>query len=168
MRAVLLMCLIFMLFQGSVHATTNWYQPAGVITFEYSNGSNTEAEFTPLAKDRYFASLDDCNAYIASQNTLIPDGTSAPNGGNNIKQHADGLCHAVLPYQSYGWHALGDQVLRQTGRTGKSIPLDVGPFETETSCKNAIIAQRKLTVQNGPGSNQNIGYLTLAVCKYTY
>lgn len=169
MRAVLLMCLIFMLFQGSVHATTNWYQPAGVITFEYSNSSNTVADFSALEKDRYFPTLNACNSYIAAMNNLLPDGTSAPNSGNNIRQHADGHCHAVLPYQqSSGWYALGNQHVRQSGKVGRRVDLDMGPFATEDDCLGAIVDQKTVLIQNGPITGLNIGYDVKAVCKQTY
>lgn len=166
---VIMVSILFALtLTANASAASNWYQPAGTVSFEYTNGSNTAADFSALEKDRYFGTLDACNKYIAAQNKLIPDGTSAPNGGNNIAQHADGICHAVLPYQVYGWHALGSQILHQSGKVGKSVPLDIGPFASADDCEDAISDQKGLTIQNGPVSKLNIGYVPLAVCIYTY
>ena len=56
--------------------------------------------------------------------------------------------------------------MRQTNRVGRRVDLDIGPFNTEDDCKDAIMDQQALTVQNGPISGTNIGYSVHAKCVY--
>jgi hypothetical protein len=157
---------VLLVFSFAANAASTVYQHVGVITYEYSASSTTSADFSPLAPDRHYTSLAACTAAIANMDGLLPDGTGAPNGGVNIKQNADGICHAVLPYQQSGWRAIGNQDVRQTNRVGRRVDLDIGPFNTEDDCKDAIMDQQALTVQNGPISGTNIGYSVHAKCVY--
>lgn len=161
-----LLFLVLLIASFAANAASTAYQHVGVITYEYSASSTTAADFSPLAPDRRYTSMAACNAAVAIMDGLLPDGTGAPNGGVNIKQNADGICHAVLPYQQSGWRAIGNQDVRQTNRIGRRVDLDIGPFSTEDDCKDAILTQQSLSIQNGPISGTNIGYAVHAKCVY--
>jgi len=166
MSLATVLCVATVVFAVSANAASTVYQHAGVITYEYSASSTTAADFSSLEKDRHYTTLAACTGAISIMDGLLPDGTGAPLSGANIKQNADGICHAILPYQSSGWHAIGNMDVRQYNKVGRRVDLDIGPFATEDDCNAAILVQKSLSIQNAPISGTNIGVAVHAKCVY--
>lgn len=119
-----------------------------------------------------FQSETACNSAIASHNNLLIPGTITPGSSTNAKVNVDAMCHAVLPLQLPGWHVIGvRQVQRGTSSSSdpsQALPVSIGPFVDEATCKSAITAQKSLTLQNTPLTGQNVFTSLTAICHKIY
>ena len=91
-----------------------------------------------------------------------------PASGNDVKVRVDALCHAVLPFQSSGWHVIGVRQVQRGNASAsdpsQALPVSIGPFSDEPTCKAAITAQKSLTLQNTPLSDSNVFTSLTAKC----
>lgn len=145
-------------------ATTYFYQASGVEQYQQSGRQMVAVPFDV----GNFQTLAACNAAVAAHSNLMDATIKTPASGNDAKVRVDALCHAVLPLQLPGWHVIG---IRQVQRGSASasdpsqaLPVSIGPFADEPTCKAAIAAQKSLTLQNTPLSDQNVFTSLTAKC----
>ena len=156
--------LFLSLLSFSAQATTYFYQASGVEQYQQA-GQQMKALTFDVGN---FQTLAACNAAVAAHSNLMDATVKTPASGNDAKVRVDALCHAVLPLQLPGWHVIG---VRQVQRgnsiaadPSQALPVSIGPFADEPTCKAAITAQKSLTLQNTPLSDQNVFTSLTAKC----
>lgn len=156
--------LFLFLLSFSAQATTYFYQASGVEQYQQA-GQQMKALTFDVGN---FQTLAACNAAVAAHSNLMDATIKTPASSNDAKVRVDAICHAVLPLQLPGWHVIG---IRQVQRGSASasdpsqaLPVSIGPFADEPTCKAAITVQKSLTLQNTPLSDQNVITSLTAKC----
>lgn len=156
--------LFLFLLSFSAQATTYFYQASGVEQYQQA-GQQMKALTFDVGN---FQTLAACNAAVAAHSNLMDATTKTPASGNDAKVRVDALCHAVLPFQSSGWHVIGVRQVQRGNASAsdpsQALPVSIGPFADEPTCKAAIAAQKSLTLQDTPLSNLNVFTSLIAKC----
>ena len=159
-----LLSIILLAVSFSAQATTYFYQASGVEQYQQS-GQQMKAMTFDVGN---FQTLAACNAAVAAHSNLMDATIKTPASGNDVKVRVDALCHAVLPFQSSGWHVIGVRQVQRGNASGsdpsQALPVSIGPFSDEPTCKAAITAQKSLTMQNTPLSDSNVFTSLTAKC----
>lgn len=105
---------------------------------------------------------------LATHSNLMDATIKTPASGNDAKVRVDAICHAVLPFQSSGWHVIGVRQVQRGNASAsdpsQALPVSIGPFADEPTCKAAITMQKSLTLQDTPLSNLNVFTALTAMC----
>lgn len=156
--------LFLFLLSFSAQATTYFYQASGVEQYQQA-GQQMKALTFDVGN---FQTLAACNAAVAAHSNLMDATIKTPASGNDAKVRVDALCHAVLPFQSSGWHVIGVRQVQRGNASAsdpsQALPVSIGPFSDETACKAAITMQKSLTLQNTPLSDSNVFTSLTAKC----
>lgn len=159
-----LLSIILLAVSFSAQATTYFYQASGVEQYQQS-GQQMKAMTFDVGN---FQTLAACNAAVAAHSNLMDATVKTPASGNDAKVRVDALCHAVLPFQSSGWHVIGVRQVQRGNASAsdpsQALPVSIGPFADEPTCKAAITAQKSLTLQNTPLSDLNVFTSLTAKC----
>ena len=159
-----LLSIILLAVSFSAQATTYFYQASGVEQYQQS-GQQMKAMTFDVGN---FQTLAACNAAVAAHSNLMDATVKTPASGNDAKVRVDALCHAVLPFQSSGWHVIGVRQVQRGNASAsdpsQALPVSIGPFADEPTCKAAIAAQKSLTLQDTPLSNLNVFTSLTAKC----
>lgn len=159
-----LLSIILLAVSFSAQATTYFYQASGVEQYQQS-GQQMKAMTFDVGN---FQTLAACNAAVAAHSNLMDATVKTPASGNDAKVRVDALCHAVLPFQSSGWHVIGVRQVQRGNASAsdpsQALPVSIGPFADEATCKTAITAQKSLTLQNTPLSDLNVFTSLTAKC----
>ena len=159
-----LLSIILLAVSFSAQATTYFYQASGVEQYQQS-GQQMKAMTFDVGN---FQTLAACNAAVAAHSNLMDATTKTPASSNDAKVRVDAICHAVLPFQSSGWHVIGVRQVQRGNASAsdpsQALPVSIGPFADEPTCKAAIAAQKSLTLQDTPLSNLNVFTSLTAKC----
>ena len=159
-----LLSIILLAVSFSAQATTYFYQASGVEQYQQS-GQQMKAMTFDVGN---FQTLAACNAAVAAHSNLMDATVKTPASGNDVKVRVDALCHAVLPFQSSGWHVIGVRQVQRGNASAsdpsQALPVSIGPFSDEPTCKAAITMQKSLTLQNTPLSDSNVFTSLTAKC----
>ena len=159
-----LLSIILLAVSFSAQATTYFYQSSGVEQYQQA-GQQMKALTFDVGN---FQTLAACNAAVAAHSNLMDATIKTPASGNDAKVRVDALCHAVLPLQLPGWHVIGVRQVQRGNASAsdpsQALPVSIGPFADEPTCKAAITAQKSLTLQNTPLSDQNVFTSLTAKC----
>ena len=159
-----LLSIILLAVSFSAQATTYFYQASGVEQYQQS-GQQMKAMTFDVGN---FQTLAACNAAVAAHSNLMDATVKTPASGNDAKVRVDALCHAVLPFQSSGWHVIGVRQVQRGNASAsdpsQALPVSIGPFADEPTCKAAITMQKSLTLQNTPLSDSNVLTSLTAKC----
>ena len=159
-----LLSIILLAVSFSAQATTYFYQASGVEQYQQA-GQQMKALTFDVGN---FSTLAACNAAVAAHSNLMDATIKTPASGNDVKVRVDALCHAVLPFQSSGWHVIGVRQVQRGNASAsdpsQALPVSIGPFADEPTCKAAIAAQKSLTLQDTPLSNLNVFTSLTAKC----
>ena len=159
-----LLSIILLAVSFSAQATTYFYQASGVEQYQQA-GQQMKALTFDVGN---FSTLAACNAAVAAHSNLMDATIKTPASGNDVKVRVDALCHAVLPFQSSGWHVIGVRQVQRGNASAsdpsQALPVSIGPFSDEPTCKAAITMQKSLTLQNTPLSDSNVFTSLTAKC----
>ena len=159
-----LLSIILLAVSFSAQATTYFYQASGVEQYQQA-GQQMKALTFDVGN---FQTLAACNAAVAAHSNLMDATTKTPASSNDAKVRVDAICHAVLPFQSSGWHVIGVRQVQRGNASAsdpsQALPVSIGPFADEPTCKAAIAAQKSLTLQDTPLSNLNVFTSLTAKC----
>lgn len=148
----------------SVQATTYFYQASGVEQYQQA-GQQMKALTFDVGN---FQTLAACNSAIAAHSNLMDATVKTPASSNDAKVRVDAICHAVLPLQLPGWHVIGVRQVQRGNASAsdqsQALPVSIGPFADEPTCKAAISMQKSLTLQNTPLSDSNVFTSLTAKC----
>ena len=158
--------LLLTLISFSANAVTYFYQASGVEQYQQFGKPMQAISFS--VGNFQFQTLAACNAAVAAHSNLMDATVKTPASGNDAKVRVDAICHAVLPFQSSGWHVIGVRQVQRGNASAsdpsQALPVSIGPFSDEPTCKAAITAQESLTLQNTPLSSQNVFTTLTAKC----
>lgn len=161
-RIILIVTALFV--ASNANATVTFWQAVGVEQYQQANQKMVALSFDV----GNFQTLASCNNAIANHNNLMDATIKTPASGNEAKVRVDAICHAVIPLQLPGWHVIGVRQVQQgntsASDTSQAIPVSIGPFTDEDTCKAAITAQSTLTLQHTPLSEKSVSTTLTAKC----